>query len=99
MRVPTARMVGADIWGLGTILYVENGASDHVFGHDGENYPAISHTVRIDPMTRRVSSFYQAARRDSRHGSVPTGHIGKQVMVTTASIGNRLLRPSLSALV
>jgi CubicO group peptidase (beta-lactamase class C family) len=52
MRVPTARMVGADIWGLGTILYVENGASDHVFGHDGENYPAISHTVRIDPMTR-----------------------------------------------
>jgi CubicO group peptidase (beta-lactamase class C family) len=51
MRAPTARMLGADIWGLGTMLHVESGASDFVFGHDGENYPAISHAVRIDPFT------------------------------------------------
>jgi CubicO group peptidase (beta-lactamase class C family) len=52
MRAPMARMLGADIWGLGTMLFVESGVSDHVFGHDGENYPAISHAVRIDPVTR-----------------------------------------------
>jgi CubicO group peptidase (beta-lactamase class C family) len=52
MRAPTARMFGADIWGLGTMLYAKSGTSDHVFGHDGENYPAISHAVRIDPVAR-----------------------------------------------
>jgi CubicO group peptidase (beta-lactamase class C family) len=52
MRAPTAWLLGADFWGLGAQLYVESGASDHVFGHDGENYPAISHAVRIDPATR-----------------------------------------------
>lgn len=52
MRAPVARMFGVDIWGLGTQLYAKSGASDHVFGHDGENYPAISNAVRIDPGTR-----------------------------------------------
>ena len=52
MRAPTARTFGADIWGLGTMLYAKSGPSDHVFGHDGENYPAISHAVRIDPVAR-----------------------------------------------
>jgi hypothetical protein len=51
MRAPTVRMLGSDIWGLGTTLYVESGPSDHVFGHDGENYPAISHAIRVDPVT------------------------------------------------
>jgi CubicO group peptidase (beta-lactamase class C family) len=52
MRAPTARILGVDIWGLGTMLFVESGASDHVFGHDGESEPAISHAIRIDPVTR-----------------------------------------------
>lgn len=52
MRAPAARVLGVGIWGLGTMLFAKRGSSDHVFGHDGENYPAISHAVRIDPVTR-----------------------------------------------
>jgi hypothetical protein len=52
MRAPTAWKLGVDIWGLGTMLYAKSSVSDHVFGHDGENYPAISHAVRIDPVSR-----------------------------------------------
>src|SRR5262245_38831273 len=43
MRPPAARMLGADIWGLGMQLYGRSGPSDHVFGHDGIKYPAINH--------------------------------------------------------
>jgi CubicO group peptidase (beta-lactamase class C family) len=52
MRAPAARILGGDAWGLGPQLYAKSGVSDHVFGHDGENYPAISHAIRIDPVTR-----------------------------------------------
>jgi CubicO group peptidase (beta-lactamase class C family) len=52
MRAPTAQLGRRDIWGLGTILYAKSGASDYVFGHDGNNAPAIYHAVRIDPATR-----------------------------------------------
>src|SRR5262249_7639237 len=52
MRAPAVRVFGGGIWGLGTRIYARSGASDHVFGHDGGNYPAISHAVRIDPVTR-----------------------------------------------
>jgi CubicO group peptidase (beta-lactamase class C family) len=47
MRAPAA----SDIWGLGTALFARSGA-DHVFGHDGNNLPAIYHAIRIDPVTR-----------------------------------------------
>ena len=43
MRAPAARMLGADIGGLGMQLYGRSGPSDHVFGHDGIKYPAINH--------------------------------------------------------
>jgi len=52
MRAPAAWMVGADIWGLGTQLYGKSGPSDHVFGHNGLNWPAINHAVRIEPVAR-----------------------------------------------
>jgi CubicO group peptidase (beta-lactamase class C family) len=52
MRAPVARALASGDWGLGTTLYARSGASDHVFGSDGGNYPAISHAVRIDPVTR-----------------------------------------------
>jgi CubicO group peptidase (beta-lactamase class C family) len=52
MRAPAAWVLGGDAWGLGTQLYGKSGVSDHVFGDDGENYPAISHAIRIDPVTR-----------------------------------------------
>ena len=44
--------MGADIWGLGTVLYAPTKQGDVVFGHDGANEPAISATVRINPNTQ-----------------------------------------------
>ena len=49
MRKPQATRGGVEIWGLGTMLYAPNGAGDFVFGHDGNNEPAINTAVRLDP--------------------------------------------------
>lgn len=51
MRRPHARQFGADIWGLGTMLYAPNGAGDFVIGHDGDNEPAINTAARLNPST------------------------------------------------
>ena len=51
MRVPHGRTMGADIWGLGTILYAPTPGGDLVFGHDGSNDPAINTAARINPET------------------------------------------------
>ncbi|MBY0423497.1 MAG: beta-lactamase family protein [Parvularculaceae bacterium] len=51
MRAPAASQFGAAIWGLGVILYAENGRGDFVIGHDGSNEPAINTTARLDPDT------------------------------------------------
>lgn len=51
MRQPHASQMGADIWGLGTILYAPNGAGDFIIGHDGKRQPAINATVRLNPST------------------------------------------------
>jgi hypothetical protein len=45
------RKLGRDIWGLGPILYVDNGAGDFIIGHDGQNAPAINTTARLNPTT------------------------------------------------
>lgn len=49
MRAPEAFQFGAGIWGLGVILYAENGRGDFIIGHDGSNEPAINTTARLDP--------------------------------------------------
>jgi CubicO group peptidase (beta-lactamase class C family) len=49
MRQPHGRTFGADIWGLGTILYSPTRNGDFLFGHDGGNDPAINSTARINP--------------------------------------------------
>jgi CubicO group peptidase (beta-lactamase class C family) len=49
MRRPHAYQYGAEIWGLGTILYAPNNAGGFVVGHDGSNTPAINTSARIDP--------------------------------------------------
>lgn len=49
MREPHASMWGAEIWGLGTILYAPTKNGSFVYGHDGSNEPAINSTVRINP--------------------------------------------------
>jgi CubicO group peptidase (beta-lactamase class C family) len=49
MRRPHATQFGAEIWGLGTILYAPNNARGFVIGHDGSHAPAINTAARIDP--------------------------------------------------
>ncbi|MDZ4762570.1 MAG: serine hydrolase domain-containing protein [Alphaproteobacteria bacterium] len=49
MRRPHADQFGAEIWGMGTILYAPNDAGGFVIGHDGSNTPAINTSARIDP--------------------------------------------------
>ncbi len=49
MRRPHAFQYGAEIWGLGVVLYAPNNAGDFIVGHDGANAPAINTTARFDP--------------------------------------------------
>lgn len=49
MREPHGTQFGADIWGLGTMLYAPTAAGSYVFGHDGQNDPAINAAVRVNP--------------------------------------------------
>lgn len=49
MRRPHAAQYGADIWGLGLVLYAPNNAGDFIVGHDGNNFPAINTAARFDP--------------------------------------------------
>jgi CubicO group peptidase (beta-lactamase class C family) len=51
MWQPHASQMGADIWGLGTMLYAPNGDGDFIIGHDGNNEPAINTAVRLNPAT------------------------------------------------
>lgn len=51
MRKPHAAQMGADIWGLGVMLYAPNNNGDFIIGHDGDNEPAINTAVRLDPAT------------------------------------------------
>ena len=51
MREPHGKQFGADIWGLGTMLYAPTATDAFVFGHDGQNAPAINAAVRINPDT------------------------------------------------
>ena len=52
MREPHASAFGADIWGLGTMLYAPTESGNYVYGHDGKNDPAINAAVRINPDTK-----------------------------------------------
>jgi hypothetical protein len=51
MRRPHAYQYGAEVWGLGTILFAPNNAGGFVVGHDGNNTPAINTSARVDPAT------------------------------------------------
>lgn len=51
MRQPQGFVMGAGIWGLGTMLYAPTPGGDYAFGHDGANDPAINSTVRLNPET------------------------------------------------
>ncbi len=51
MRKPHATKFGADIWGLGVMLFAPNNRGGFIIGHDGSNEPAINTTARLDPAT------------------------------------------------
>lgn len=51
MRTPHASQFGADIWGLGTILYSPTADGGFIIGHDGNNSPAINTAARVHPVT------------------------------------------------
>jgi CubicO group peptidase (beta-lactamase class C family) len=51
MATPQASLFGIPIWGLGETLYAPNAHGGFVIGHDGQNYPAINTTARLDPAT------------------------------------------------
>lgn len=51
MLEPHGRSFGADIWGLGSMLYAPTPEGSFVFGHDGGNDPAINSIARINPDT------------------------------------------------
>ncbi|EAQ98060.1 serine hydrolase domain-containing protein [Congregibacter litoralis] len=50
-RTPHASDMGAEIWGLGAMLYAPNNSGDFIIGHDGSNEPAINTSARLDPAT------------------------------------------------
>ncbi|MEO8114341.1 MAG: serine hydrolase domain-containing protein [Phenylobacterium sp.] len=49
MRQPHSYQYGAEIWGLGLMLYAPNNAGGFIVGHDGNNEPAINTAARFDP--------------------------------------------------
>lgn len=51
MRTPHASQLGAEIWGLGPMLFAPNNQGGFIIGHDGNNGPAINTVARFDPDT------------------------------------------------
>lgn len=51
MATPHAAQLGADIWGLGVLLYAPTASGGFIIGHDGNNTPAINTAARVDPAT------------------------------------------------
>jgi CubicO group peptidase (beta-lactamase class C family) len=51
MAAPHAAQFGADIWGLGALLYAPTASGGFIIGHDGNNDPAINTAARVDPAT------------------------------------------------
>lgn len=49
MRRPHGFKYGAEIWGLGVMLYAPTRSGEHIVGHDGSNDPAINTAARFDP--------------------------------------------------
>lgn len=51
MQKPHAQQYGADVWGLGVVLYAPNNKGAFIIGHDGSNTPAVNTTARVDPFS------------------------------------------------
>ena len=78
-----ASQLGADIWGLGAMLYAPNASGSFVIGHDGQNGPAINTAARIDPATGNGIVILSTG-----HGSLATELAGEWVFWKTGNVDN-----------
>ena len=76
-----ASQLGADIWGLGAMLYAPNASGSFVIGHDGQNGPAINTAARIDPATGNGIVILSTG-----HGSLATELAGEWVFWKTGNV-------------
>ena len=44
-------VLGEEIYGLGTMLYIDIESNEDIFGHDGKSTPPINTAIRINPVT------------------------------------------------
>lgn len=44
-------MMGEEIYGLGTMLYIDLESNEDIFGHDGKSTPPINTAIRINPVS------------------------------------------------
>lgn len=44
-------LMGEEIYGLGTMLYIDIESNEDIFGHDGKSNPPINTAIRINPVT------------------------------------------------
>ena len=51
MRKSHWNMMGENIYGLGTMLYIDIENGENIFGHDGKSTPPINTAIRINPNT------------------------------------------------
>ena len=51
MRIGHWDIMGEEIYGLGSMLYIDIENNEHIFGHDGKSTPPINTAIRINPVT------------------------------------------------
>lgn len=51
LRKPHGEVMGENIYGLGTMLYIDIEDNEYIFGHDGKSTPPINTAIRINPNT------------------------------------------------
>ena len=81
IATPHASQLGADIWGLGAMLYAPTASGGFVIGHDGQNDPATNTAARIDPATGDGIVILSTG-----HGSLATELAGEWVFWKTGNV-------------
>ena len=83
IATPHASQLGADVWGLGAMLYAPDNRGGLIIGHDGQNGPAINTAARIDPATGDGIVILSTG-----HGSLATELAGEWVFWKTGNVDN-----------
>jgi len=83
IATPHASQLGADVWGLGAMLYAPDNRGGFIIGHDGQNGPAINTAARIEPATGDGIVILSTG-----HGSLATELAGEWVFWKTGNVDN-----------